>query len=834
MNKINFKQWWPHLVAIALFLLLTIFYFSPVVFDGKDLPQGDVTSAKAWGKDAQDFHKKTGEYAYWSNAMFSGMPANYTYAPPTKNIFAKIGKIITLNMPTIHIGLFFLYLLGFYIFLISIGCKPWLSIVGSIAYAFASYNFIIIEAGHINKGLVMATMAPILGGIILCYRKKYLWGVLVTLLFAGLNILWSHQQISYYLLLIIGLMVVVYLIYAIKEHTLKDFFKSSVILIGVAILAVLPASGKLITTMDYTKDTMRGGAVLQSNAEGVKESSGLDIDYAYQWSYGKMETMTLLIPNFYGASSGYKLGDNSECHQVLKGTGQGRQFCRQAPTYWGPQPFTSGPVYAGAIICFLFILGLMVVKGPEKWWLLAATILSIFLSWGKNFSVFNDFLFYHLPLYSKFRTPSMALVIAGVTMVTLAVLAIKEMVHQREDKEKNNKNIRYLYIAGGITGGLCLIFALFGGTMFSFEAASDANFPEWLVTALQTDRKSMLTSDAWRSLVFILLSGSLLLIFLKKQFKPQYLLLGLGVLILIDMWSVDRRYLNSDNFVSKKKAKAIVPTQADEMILQDKDPNYRVLNLASNTFNESSTSYFHKSVGGYSPAKLRRYQDIIDYHFSKKINTQVVNMLNTRYIIVPTEQGPMVQKNPEALGNAWFVDSLRWVNSPDEEIVSLYNFNASKTAVIDKEWKEKLYAGVPAVTASDSNAYIKLSEYNNPGYLIYESSNSQKQLAVFSEVFYKTWKAYIDGKEVPVIRVNYILRGLEIPSGQHKIEFKCIDELYENSAQYSLWGSILVGIILAGLIGLLLYREFSPRYRKEAIPSPIQGTEETKKPGGKK
>jgi len=556
MKKNNFKQWWPHIIAIALFLGLTVIYFSPVVFDGKDLPQGDVTSVQGWGKDAKDYHDKTGEYAYWSNNMFSGMPANMTYTPPVKNIFGKISQLFRFDLSTLHLGIFFIYLLGFYIFLISIGVKPWLSMLGAIAYALGSYNLIIIEAGHVNKGLVMATMAPILGGIILCYRKKYLWGALVTLIFTGINVYWGHQQISYYLLLIIGLLSIVYFIYAIKEHTLKDFFKSSAILMGVAVLAVLPASGKLITTMDYTKDTMRGGAVLQNNAEGVKESSGLDVDYAYQWSYGKMETMTLLIPNFYGASSGYNLGNNSECYNALKGTGQGKQFCRQAPTYWGPQPFTSGPVYAGAIICFLFILGLMVVKGPEKWWLLAATILSIFLSWGKNFAVFNDFLFYHLPLYNKFRTPSMALVIAGVTMVTLAVLAIREMVHQRDNKELNKKNIHYLYIAGGITGGLCLIFALFGGSMFGFEGASDANLPEWLATALQTDRKSMLTSDAWRSLGFILLSGSFFLIYLKKQFKPHYLILGLGVLILIDMWGVDRRFLNDDNFVAKKKAKA--------------------------------------------------------------------------------------------------------------------------------------------------------------------------------------------------------------------------------------------------------------------------------------
>ena len=816
------KKCIPHVIAVLVFLLFTVIYFSPYVFDGKDLVQGDVTNVQGWGKDLKDYHVENDDYAFWSNTMFSGMPAIHTYPPPANNIFHHIGKSLMLGMSHGHIGIVFLYLLGFYIFLLSIGCKPWLSLIGAIAYTFASYNFIIIEAGHVNKGLAMATMAPIIGGIILCYRKKYLWGILVTLIFTGINIYYNHQQITYYLLLIIIFIAIIYFIYAIKEKTLKDYFKSSAILLIMALLAALPAFGTLIPTIDYAKETMRGGAVLQNNPEGQKESTGLDVEYAFQWSYGKAETMTLLIPNFYGASSHYNLGKNSESYKVLRSSGQANQFVRHAPTYWGTQPFTSGPVYAGAIICFLFILGLFIVKGPEKWWILAATILSILLSWGKNFAEFNEFLFYHLPLYNKFRVPSMALIMAGVTMAAMAILALKEIMEHKNDKNFKEAYLTPLYISGGITAGVCLIFALFGGTMFDFSAAADANYPEWLVSALQTDRKSMLTSDAWRSFAFIALAFAAIWAFIKYKMKASYLIACIGVLILVDLWSVDKRFLNDDNFVAAKKAKEILPTQADELILQDKDPNYRVMNLTVSTFNDSKTSYFHKSIGGYSPAKLRRYQDIIDYHFAKSMNMNVLNMLNTRYFIVPTDQGPQVQQNPEAMGNCWFVDTIKWVNSPDEEIVALYDFNPNTTAFIDKEW-ENMYDFSALSQDFDSTAVITLTNYKNPGNLIYQSNSTLPKLAMFSEVFYKTWKVFIDGEEVPLIRANYILRALPIPAGEHEIEFKCIDEVYNKAAKISLWASVFVGLCLLGIVVLLIIQY---RKKKEEV---IAITEKTKK-----
>ncbi|MDR1332312.1 MAG: hypothetical protein LBK07_09440 [Tannerella sp.] len=609
----------------------------------------------------------------------------------------------------------------------------------------------------------------------------------------------------------IVILAIVYLIYAIREHSLPDYFKSSAILVVVAMLAIAPELGSLITTADYTEETMRGGSVLQNNAEGEKTSSGLEIDYAFQWSYGRGETMTLLIPNFYGSSSHSDIGRDSESYKLLRPTGQADQFSKQAPTYWGDQPFTEGPVYVGAIVCFLFILGLQLVKGREKWWLLVATVISIVLSWGRHFPPVNDFLFYHLPLYNKFRTPSMALVIAEVTMVTLGILAVKTFLEQK-DKDKLLKS---LYIAAGITGGLCLLFALFGGGLMSFSALIDENYRNYpeLLDALVADRKHMLASDAWRSLLFIILSAGALWYYLRKSFRTTYLIAILGALILVDLWVVDKRFINYDSFVPRKKAREIVATPADQQILQDTDPNYRVLNLTRDPFRESETSYFHKSIGGYSPAKLRRYQDIIDYCFAKNINMNVLNMLNGRYVIVSSQQGPQVQRNDGALGNAWFVNKLQWVNSPDEEIVMLNDFNPSETAVIDIAWQNELPAW-ETLQGTDSTALIQLTDYANPGYLIYGSHSSRPRMAVFSEVYYKTWHAYIDGVEAPLVRVNYILRGLAVPAGDHKIEFKCVDEVYYKGAKISMAGSIVVGIVLAGLFGYAVWTLF--RRKEEA------------------
>ncbi len=803
------KQWLKHVVAIFVFFVLTAVYFAPV-FKGQDIMQGDAISSQGWGKDALDYYKNTGEQVYWSNMMFGGMPCNYTFSPEPVNVFKACEKVLTLSMfgaSRRHIGVIFLSFVGFYIFLLSLGCRSWLAMAGSIAYTLCSYNFIIITAGHMNKSLVMATMAPIIGGVIMCYRNKLLWGSIVTLVFTGLNVYWNHQQISYYLLLVLIILAVVYFIYALREKRLKEFFRSSAVLLVIALLAVLPAVGQLVPSADYAKDSMRGGAVLQQN-EGAN-SSGLDIDYAYQWSYGIGETLTLLVPNMYGAASNYNLGTDSEMYELFKqvyGPLQAADIVENMPAYWGPQPFTSGPVYVGAIVCLLFVFGLFVVKGREKWWLLAATILSVVMSWGRFFPLVNDFLFYNLPLYSKFRAPSMALVIASVTMVTLGILAVKRVMDVRKaGDDVSLKHItRSLYLSFAIVGGTSLVLALFGAGMFDFSAASDARLEPVMIDALRIDRASMLTSDAWRSFMFILAATVIIYCYIRFRIKTKYLSLSLALLFLIDLWVVDKRFLSYDDFMPKRKTTEILPTAVDKLIMQDKHPNYRVLNLSSDPFNESRTSYFHKSVGGYSPAKLRRYQDIIDAYFLQGINFDVVNMLNVRYFI--TREGK-VQLNQAALGNCWFVDKIEWVDTPDAEFAALANIEPLKVAYIDKEWQSAFDDIYGYDNAVDSTAYIKMTEYRNPGEIVYESYSPNAQLAVFSEVFYKTWKAYIDGVEVQPVRADYILRALPLPAGRHIIEFRCIDELMITSHRVSLYASILVGIVLLSLLGVAVYRE---------------------------
>lgn len=795
MQKIDWKQiWiktWPHLVAIVTFVLLVMVYFSPQVFENKQLPQGDMISARGMGHDAREYHEQTGEWSHWSNSMFGGMPYNVTSGVDSKSIFRPISTLMKVSFHGETTAVLWLLLIGFYIFMLAVGSGPWLGIVGAIAFAFGSYNLIIIGAGHVTKGWVLATVPAVIGGCMLCYQKKYIVGFIVTLLATGLNVYWNHQQISYYTLLMLIPLAITYLVYAIREKKQKQFWTASAALVVAAIMAIAPAMDKLLPTWDYSKETMRGGAVLKGTEDSKAGKSGLNREYAFQWSYGKAETMTLLIPNFYGGSSNYALGEDSETYKTVKkyaGSSQAKQIAKSLPTYWGDQPFTSGPVYAGAIICFLFVLGLLAVKGPERWWLLAAVIIGILLSWGRNLPSLNNWLFDHLPLYNKFRTPSMSLVMTTTAMAMLGMLALRALL-------KKEVELKHIYIATGITGGLCLLFALFPGMAGGFTAKMDAQLPEWLLECLLDDRRAMLTSDAWRSLCFILLAAAGAFAYLKiEKMRSGILIALMGVLILADLWTVDKRFLNDDHFVPKKR-NLVTMTEADKQILADKDPNYRVLNLTTSTFNDAQTSYFHKSVGGYSPAKLRRYQDIIDYYFAGNINMNVLNMLNTRYVI--TQQG--VQYNPEAFGNAWFVQNIDWVNNPNEEIAAIGNIDLLQKAVIDTCWRTKVCDGL----AMTQPASIRLTNYANPGNLFYESESTEDGLAVFSEVYYKTWKAFIDGKEVPVLRANYILRAIEVPAGKHTIEFRCEDDLLLDTQIVSTIASCFVVLVI---ILLLVFR----------------------------
>ena len=862
MNKMtfyknfNWKSVVPHIVAVLTFLTLTLVYFSPAL-DGKDIKQDDAIGSMGWGKDARDYHEESGEYSYWSNAMFSGMPCNYTFSPQPENTFKPIGEVLTLNVfgaSYRHIGCIFLTFIGGYILLLALGCKSWLSIAGSIVYTLGSYNFIIIDAGHMNKSLVIATMAPVIGGIILCYKRKLLIGGLVTLIFAGLNIYWSHQQVSYYLLITAAIMAIVYFIYAYREKWLKYYFKATGVLAVVALLAIAPAVGILLPTSDYAKSSMRGGSEIKDDG-----SSGLDVDYAFAWSYGKAESFTLLVPNLYGSKSGVdpdsELGKYlSENYRELQfdiydawtreltedyilqlvemNPGVSRrdaiEYIKQTPalqrkiqeeaamcannfiqtihTYWGEQPMTSGPVYVGAIVCFLFVLGLIIVRGPEKWWLLGATVFSLVLAWGSNLSGINNFLFEHMPFYNKFRAPSMALVITTLTMSTLAILAVKRFIESIKGKElQTKKTINALYIALGITGGITLLFAIAPDAFFNFTSSNDriVEIVPDLFDRIVEERRSMFIADAWRSFGFIMAAAALMWAYTRYNFKHYILIGALGVLFLIDMWPVCKRFVNDDKFMPKKETIAIRDTAADREVkkLAGNDPHYRVFNLTdpNGPFNEAFTSYKHKSIGGYSPAKLARYQDIIERYLSQG-NINIISMLNTRFFITPDG----VQENYNAFGNCWFVDNIDWVNNAKEEIAAIGDVD-KQTVYIDKMWQKDVPNYAQYINNTPGN--IKLTEYRNPGNIIYKSNSEAPKLAVFSEVYYKTWKAYIDGKEVTPIRANYILRALPIPAGEHTIEFKCVDELMTKSHNWSFYMSILVWIVIIGTVEYGIYRK---------------------------
>ena len=846
-DKFNWKCIVPHIIAVLTFLVLTLAYFEPVL-EGRDVRQADIVGSLGWGKDARNYHDETGEYSYWSNSMFSGMPCNYTYAPQPANVYKPFANLVTLKAfgaSTRHIGCIFATFIGCYLMFLAFGCNPWLSLAGSIVYTLGSYNFIIIAAGHMNKSLVIATLAPVVGGIALCYRGKLLAGSLLTLLFAGLNIYWSHQQVTYYLFLTALIMAIVYFIYARREKWLPYYFKATGVLAVVALMAVAPAVGILIPTNDYSKDSMRGGSEL--TVAGGEKGNGLDVDYAFSWSYGKMETMTLLIPNFYGASSHYNVGKESGMYDayrkvMLNGYAdmvmeqnpdvtraeairylnsdrelrtqinrEAAQFVSAAPTYWGDQPFTEGPVYAGAIVCLLFVLGLFILKGPEKWWLLAATIFSLVLAWGRNMAVINNFLFEYLPLYNKFRTPAMALVITTLTMSAMAVLAVKQLMDIASSKDEVAIKVlrKSLNISFAIVGGIAFLFHLAGGALLGFTSPADAGIvqmPE-LYNALIAERKALLNHDALRSLGFIAATVLLLSIYLRGKLKNTLFAILLGVLFLFDMWPVSWRFLSHDDFIPKKESTEIRVTEADKEIMRlaGDDPHYRVFNLTSSPFNEAYTSYKHKSIGGYSPAKLARYQDLIDNHLSK-MNWKVISMLNTRFIITQdgvVENDPLYGL-PGAFGNCWFVNDINWVNGAREEIDAIENVD-KQTAHIDSSWKRFVPDAEQYV--NDAVGEIELVEYRNPGNIIYKSYSAAPKMAVFSEVYYKTWKAYIDGKEVKPIRANYVLRALPVPAGEHTIEFKCYDETMAKSHRWSLYLSIAIGVAVFAVLALWAYRK---------------------------
>ena len=817
MKKENFLQRYAaYAVALVLFVVVACIYCSPYL-EGKVIQSGDGTSAAAAVQEVVQYSKATGDHSFWTGSMFSGMP-NYQIGGGhyEANDWLKPFRKIMLKGHSSTPWIFIIFFVCFYAMMRAFNINKWLSIVGALATGFSSYFFIIVQAGHNTKTSSIALISVVVGGFYLIFRKRYGLGVVLTMLFTAVGF-GPHPQMSYYLFMMIGLFYLAELCIHVKEKRYKDLLIGSLLFFGSFGVGLGTGSSTIFANQEYAEQTMRGGhSDLAKVDDAQNKTKGLDLDYATQWSYGIDESLSFLIPGVMGGASTYDVGTDSELFKTLVKQGVPRnsaaQFCANVPLYWGDQPFTAGNVYMGAIVCFLFVLGLLVVRGPYKWAILAATLFSVFLAWGHNFMPLTEFFFKYFPMYSKFRAVSSILIVAEVAMPLLGFLAIKELMDGTLSRDKALKNI---YIAAGITGGLCLFIALFGGAVFDFQAPGDAAFanqlPGFAYQGILAEREALMKSDAWRSFLFILLAAATLWVFAYGKLKWGYMVAILGILVMADMWPVNKRYLNDDSFVAKKNNKAVFQMQPHEQqILQDKDPHFRVMNLAANTFNDARTSYYLKSIGGYSAAKLRRYQDLIDQHISK-MNMNVIGMLNAKYIIVPDKKSgqPQVQRNPYAMGNAWFVDTLQVVNTANEESNALNHIDLHTTAVLDKEFASYVTDFTPE---RDPESVVRLTKYT-PRYIDYEYATSKPGTIVFSEIYYPYgWKATIDGELVDHYRVNYMLRALNVPAGKHTIHFEFAPDSVKKGDTlamvciFIMYGTMLV-VLVSAIMGVLRKRK---------------------------
>ncbi|MGV3705929.1 MAG: YfhO family protein [Arcticibacter sp.] len=817
-----FKRNGIHLAIIALFIVLCFIYFSPAL-QGKVLYQGDVMQAKAMQSEIMKYKAEDGKAPLWTNSMFGGMPAYQIWAQFPKNVTTYVVSFFSAVFPNPVYNVL-LYLLGGYLMFIALRVKPLLAAAGAIAIAFSSYNFIIIEAGHTNKAFAIAFFAPIVAGVLLTLRGRYIWGSVITAFFLAMEIRANHIQMTYYLFLALLILAGIELYHAYKNKTLQAYCKSISYLVASVLLAVAVNASMLWVTYEYGQETIRGKSNLSQDASAGKPSTGLERDYAYAWSQGVGENITFLIPNAYGGESGHRLDKDSEVAKTLatrgipqdqvEGAVQQLQQFGLINTYWGDKPFTSGPYYFGAIVCLLFVLGLFLVKDRLKWWIVAATVLSLFLSFGKNLPFISDIFFDYFPLYNKFRAVESILVIAGLLVPVLAIMAVQELVSGKHDPKVLIKKASYsLYI----TGGIILLILVLPGLFLSFKASNhqqvvegltqaigDQGFANSLANALIEDRTSLARADALRSLIFVLVGAGLIWALIKKTIKQEYVFALFAIVILIDMWGVDRRYLNNDKFVDKSVVdQSFQPRQVDELILRDPSLDYRVLDLTINTFSSANASYFHKTVGGYHAAKLKRFQEVLDKQFNNAINEDVLDMLNTKYVITNDEKGQSqrIQNRGTACGNAWFVSNILYVKNADEEMQGINSFDPKKEAIVDESFKSLIdtkKAGVP-----DPNAKITLTKYH-PDHLTYEYTAGKDMIAVFAEIWYdKGWNAYVDGEKIPHFRANYILRAAQLPGGNHTLEFKFEPVSYYAGENISLIASIL----LIGGIGFAGYRE---------------------------
>jgi hypothetical protein len=834
-QKEGFKKFLPHLLAIGIFIVFSCAFCYPA-FQGNTIYQHDMNTWLEGSKESRDYYEKTGQNALWANNMFSGMPQNMIDFYPENNWYNKINHLVQFyshgKVPN-PATYFLIAMLSFYILMHALRANRWLGIIGAIAFAFSSYNPIIISAGHTTKMLDIAFLPAILAGIIHAYRGKYLMGGALAGFAMALFFDTGHWQIIYYGALLIAALGIAALVDAIRKGAVKRWIIASVVLLLAAGFAMATNSTRLLLGQEYSPYSMRGGKSELTENKKANPGGGLDKEYAFRWSVGLSESLCILVPDLYGGSTGENIGEDSHFGQKLAQVGaapqQVSQMTERAFLYWGAQQDTgnlSGPVYFGAVICLLFVLSLMVIRSKHKWWVAGMAFLFMVFAMGRNFAGFNYFMFDHFPGYNKFRTPSMALAISSILFPVLAIWALKDIFEEKISKEELWKKLKISLI---ITGGLCLLILIATQTAMDYKGAIDDQIqqsygqvgPE-LMKALREDRSAAASSDALRSLIFVLLAGGLLWAYAKNKLKKEMAIASLGLLIAIDEIPVAHRYLNERNFLNTETYEMqFQPTQSDVQILQDKDPYYRVLDLSNSggPFNDSRPSYFHKSIGGYHGAKMQIYQELIENQIGK-YNAAVLNMLNTKYIVMPGEKGGAIpQRNPGALGNAWFVSDIKWVKNADEEMKALDapslrdpmdtsagNFNPLSTIILRDTFKSIVGN---YTFGKDSSAYVRLApDGYGPRNLKFQSENSSDGLAVFSDIYYPIgWKATIDGKEVPILRANYVLRALKIPAGKHVIEFSYDSPAFEKGEKFALIGSILLTLLILGGIYVSCFRK---------------------------
>ena len=816
------KKYLPDVVAVVVFAVISLAYFMPATLDGRILYQHDASAGRGAGQEVLQYREQTGKTSRWTNSTFGGMPT-YQTSPSYQSMGVLVAatKAYHLWLPD-YVWYVFAYLLGFYILLRAFDFRHSLAVLGAVVWAFSSYFFIIIAAGHIWKVMALAYLPPMIAGVILAYRGKWASGLVLTALFSAFEINANHVQMTYYYLFILLLIVIAYGVQAVRERQMARFLKATLACIVGAALGICINLSNLYHTWQYGQESMRGKSELVKKNTANQTNSGLERDYITQWSYGIGETWTLLIPNAKGGTSAVPMSANKIVQE--KGSPELSYLYQQMGQYWGEQPGTSGPVYVGAFVLMLFILGLFIVKGPMKWALLAATVLSILLSWGKNFMGLTDFFIDYVPMYAKFRTVASILVIAEFTIPLLAMLALKQIV---DEPDLLRSKMKYLYVSFGLTAGMALLFALMPGVFFSDFISTDemralSQFPSEqltpILTNLRTVRQAIFAADCWRTFWIIVIGTALLLLFTIKRLKAPYAIAAITLLCLVDMWQVNKRYLNDGMFVESTVRDTPQPlTPTDRQILQDKALDYRVLNLASNTFNENETSYYHKSIGGYHAAKLRRYQELIEAYISPEMQRlmpalvkaggdmtrvngdslyPVLNMLNTKYFILPLQNNQTVPlQNPYAFGNAWMIDRISYVDNANAELDALSHIDLKHEAVADKRFQSVLGQSQP----QGNVAKAVLTKYA-PDQLTYSLETDKGGILVFSEVYYPEWTATVDGHPVEVGRVNYLLRAIHVKPGRHEVVLSFFPQSVQRTELVAYIAYALLVFLTIGLI----------------------------------